>query len=715
MYKGNKKIIKQYKGTQLIFEEEGGGGGDINIDDYDIVLELEKGTQGYGTFKLNNKTITPTSSTYMAKLSDLGITELTSFKFANSNITKIVKMPDTSKVTSLVNNFNYSLLKVIDTSSWDLSSVSQAQYAYAYAQKAYAIIINENMKEFAYSNLNGFYGGCTNLVSMATIPSNESTTSMAYGFYGCENLTSAKFYVMTNCQDISSLFENCYKLTNISGNFWPNRLITASKVFKNCYSLDMPTLLEPSYSGNIVSLFKNNTTNDISGFFEGTKWGDDYHFSFPSEWKLTNVNNASRLFANTNIKSFDFHSGGWGTDFPFYNCYDFSQMFSGNDVVEEIEFTNCDFASAGNMSYMFENCTQLRSVKFYSIYNIDTDIVDVSGMFEGCYNLESVECDDCKVGKMLRKALESSGFDPDKILTIDAKCSEGGCALSCDTDKTIPMQKFYINWYEGIDQPGMHFIGFSTSPNEYGDCYDCSWGGPNICPSENSYQKPNGESGSISDLPMEGDYYVLDMGETVYFKCGEQNALFDHVFYCKPSIVTENTISFKYTIKDYLTDTNVKINGVTYYFDTTNGEYLGDDYYKATITPDEKITSFSFPSGNVYELYAIPNKPESLNGAFQNCSSLNNINLNGLDTSYLYDVSYAFSNIYAFSEPTIVIDVSGWDISNISEYQDMFINSNGIKTLILGDVDNYTYNWWNDRLTEAGLQYQVTIECTITG
>lgn len=296
----------------------------------------------------------------------------------------------------------------------------------------------------------------------------------------------------------------------------------------------------------------------------------------------------------------------------------------------------------------------------------------------------------------------------------DTDTDTSACALSCDTDKTIPMQKFYINWYEGIDNPRYVYVSFSTSPNDYGDCYNCDWSEIYICPSENSYRKPNGEEGRISDLPMEGDYYVLDMGETVYFKCGERNALFDHIFYCKPNIVTEeNTISFKYIINNIVTFANVKLNGEIYNFDATNGEYLGDNYYKATITLDEKITSFAFPSGNVYELYAIPNNPESLNGAFTNCGTLNYINLNGLDTSNLYDVRFTFGNIFAIKEPTVVINVSGWDISNVMEYQNMFTNSTGIKTLILGEVDKDTYYWWYDRLTEAGIQNQVTIEYSI--
>ena len=296
----------------------------------------------------------------------------------------------------------------------------------------------------------------------------------------------------------------------------------------------------------------------------------------------------------------------------------------------------------------------------------------------------------------------------------DTDTDTSACALSCDTDKTIPMQKFYINWYEGIDQPGMHFIGFSTSPDEYGDCYNCDWGGINICPSENSYQKPNGDSGSISDLPMEGDYYVLDMGETVYFKCGEENALFDHVLYCKPNIVTENTLSFKYEINGILTKSNISINGTSYSFDATNGESLGNGFYKATITPTEKITTFKFVNGNVCELYAIPDSITSLNDTFVQCTSLSNINLKDLNTSNLTSMDYTFFGLVSFNgEPNIIIDVTGWDISKVVSNLNTFRNSTGIKTLILGEVSQTTYNFWYARLFDADLQEQVTIDCTI--
>lgn len=303
----------------------------------------------------------------------------------------------------------------------------------------------------------------------------------------------------------------------------------------------------------------------------------------------------------------------------------------------------------------------------------------------------------------------------------DTDTDTSACALSCDTDKTIPMQKFYINWYKGIEQPGNHFIGFHIYPNMGGDCENCDWNsfGTYICPSECSYCKPNGAEGNISDLPKEGDYYVLDMEETVYFMCGEKNALFDHVFYCKPnivdgSIVTENTLSFKYEINGILTKSNISINGTSYSFNETNGESLGDGFYKATITPTEKITTFKFVNGNVCELYAIPDSLTSLNDTFVQCTSLSNINLKGLDTSNLTSMDYTFLGLVSFNgEPNIIIDVTGWDISKVVSNLNTFRNSTGIKTLILGEVSQTTYNFWYARLFDADLQEQVTIDCTI--
>lgn len=510
----------------------------------------------------------------------------------------------------------------------------------------------------------------TNLTKVLHFPKITGTNLIGYALFSrCNNVEYIDLSNIGNLNSLHTQFNGCTSLKNL--NLDDVDLSNSSYVKHNHTFIDVPNDIQISMNGcncesittikqalndaGIINYNNNVVTNNNCTFEPSETIEYNVDFYDIEEWETYNreLKADSVYMIVTN-----------------YNEYGVSS-YTENDISEEVSYEYEEFEDLGE--------PKIRCTIYYNGNNI----------YEITY----------------KGTLSNTDTDTDT----------SACALSCDTDKTIPMQKFYINWYEGIDSPGYHYVSFSTSKNEDGDCEDCDWGrsGIYICPSENSYQKPDGKEGRISDLPMEGDYYVLDMGETVYFKCGERNALFDHIFYCKPNIVTENTISFKYIINNIVTKANVKLNGEIYNFDATNGEYLGDNYYKATITPDEKITSFSFPSGNVYELYAIPNNLENLNGAFTNCGTLNYINLNGLDTSNLYDVRFTFGNIFAIKEPTVVINVSGWDISNIMEYQNMFTNSNGIKTLILGDVDEYTYNWWYDRLRDAGIENQVTIEYKI--
>lgn len=178
------------------------------------------------------------------------------------------------------------------------------------------------------------------------------------------------------------------------------------------------------------------------------------------------------------------------------------------------------------------------------------------------------------------------------------------------------------------------------------------------------------------------------------------------------SIATENTLSFKYVISDIVTSSNISINGTSHILTAAHGESLGDGYYKFTIggTDTEEITSIRFLSGNVYEIYALPNGLTDMSQMFNSCSALGYFNLYGLNTSNVTNMSFLFSNL---SLNETIIDVRGWDISNVTSYDYMFYNSTKIQKLILGNVSQTTFDWWYARLTDAGIQGNVTIEYTI--
>jgi len=179
------------------------------------------------------------------------------------------------------------------------------------------------------------------------------------------------------------------------------------------------------------------------------------------------------------------------------------------------------------------------------------------------------------------------------------------------------------------------------------------------------------------------------------------------------SIATENTFSFKYLINSLVTQSNVYINDTLYSLTAADGESLGDNYYKHTITPSETIQTIEFAGGNLYELYALPNGLTSMSYMFSGCLNNLNFNLNGLNTSNVTDTAWMFSNLSLVGSQTadIVIDVTGWDISNVALYNNMFTNSNKIQKLILGNVSPSTYDWWCARLMEANIS--PTIEYTI--
>lgn len=173
------------------------------------------------------------------------------------------------------------------------------------------------------------------------------------------------------------------------------------------------------------------------------------------------------------------------------------------------------------------------------------------------------------------------------------------------------------------------------------------------------------------------------------------------------SIVTENTLSFRYDGRTY---SNVTINGTMYRIAASDGELIEGNYYKYTTTLSEPLTELVFNSGNIYELYAIPQTTNvtSMNMMFYN-GLCTNLNLSGLDTSNVTNMPYMFYGSLYLTE----LNVSGWDISNVTSYSNLFKDCTSLNKLILGNVSQTTYDWWYARLTDAGIQSNVTIEYTI--
>lgn len=130
-----------------------------------------------------------------------------------------------------------------------------------------------------------------------------------------------------------------------------------------------------------------------------------------------------------------------------------------------------------------------------------------------------------------------------------------------------------------------------------------------------------------------------------------------------------------------------------------------------------------------------------MNGMFRNCKNLTSIDLTHFNTSSVKRMEEVFAgcsnlssldlsswdvtnvkfmnNLFASCTSLEVLNVTNWNISKIKLllpnyfYLNMFGMCKNLSNLILGEVSQETYDWWYARLTDASIQNQVTIDCTI--
>ena len=573
---------------------------------------------------------------------------------------------------------------------------------------------NANTSSMFY---NLFYNQ-TNLTKVLHFPKITGTNDLGFGlFWGCKNVEYIDLSNIGNLNNLHLQFRDCTSLKNLildDVDLSKSNYVKHNIAFYNvpndiqismnsCNCESIVTIKQALNDSGIVTYNNNVVTNNNCTFEPYQTIECDVRFDI-DEWETY----------NKELKA----------DYIYATIYNYNE--DGVYTLTEGEITE-------EVSYEYEQFEE--------------------------YSEDKIKCTIYYKGNNIYEKIYKG-----KIIEIEVP--DGFKELSCDTDKTIPMQKFYINWYEGIDQPGYHYIGFSTSPNEKGDCYDCDFGEIVICPSDNYYQKPNGDKGMISDLPMEGDYYVLDMGETVYFKCGERNALFDHIFYCDDVIdscfVKGNEFTFEYNensglgnwvflkenTTDYGTTYTATSSPYTITIDDPNTHIIqlnAIDVTKIHSLPDIKYSNldylmtysgscetFNFSCMDYSEaketsLFKIPSActtfiaddmkfkddyfiGKDVYNMFKDASNLQYLSIKNWPTGQFASCILMFY----YNKKLETIDVTGCKFSHITTNTSFFTTNNtALKTIILGETTQEEYDWWYARLKNAGIQNQVTIEYTI--
>lgn len=446
-----------------------------------------------------------------------------------------------------------------------------------------------------------------------------------------------------------------------------------------------------------------------------TTYADDaLVFEFTGDTLTYKLNNGTTYTATTSPTVVNLSDLGYdaNTTSMFYNLF-YNQM----NLTKVLHFPK--ITRTNNLGFgLFWNCNNVEYIDLSNIGNLNS----LHLQFRDCTSLKNLNLDDVD--------LSNSNYTNNNLtfrnVPNDIQISMNGC--NCESIVTIKqaLNDVGIVTYNNNVVTNNNNCTFEPSETiEYNvnfydidenETYNEELKADSIYMIVTNHNEDGVSSSTESDISEEVSYEYEQFEEdgenkircTIYYK---GNNIYEITYKGKlsntDSIVTENTLSFKY---DGRTNSNVTINGTMYRITDSDGEPLGDNYYKYTTTLYEPLTDLVFNSGNMLELYAIPQTTNvtSMNMMFYNCLCTN-LNLSGLDTSNVNDMRYMFHGCEFLTE----INVSSWDISKVTDMSHMFQNCISLNKLILGEVSQSTYDWWYSRLKDAGITDNVKIEATI--
>ena len=337
-------------------------------------------------------------------------------------------------------NATFSNDDAIDTILSNMSSVTNLDYCFYKTGVSDTDILNK-INTGPNTTMNYTFAECPNVRSLSNvvIPDNvvevegmfskcplTSITNMSINvrgsisglFKGCEQLMTIATLNIPNVTDVSSTFEGCYSLTNLSGFKLPLTCTAVDNLFNGCYALRTLSMdFGPSiqsgenwYPPNLETL---NDTNIESGYVKMTNCSTlknvnnlyinngDYSDMFNGCTNLTTLT----LTIGSNVTGLARFIKGCSkiTSSPFTeipeSCTTIEEMFNGTNITDitgmtfgskitsatnwlPIGLITANDVTIKNNNVKFEDCSTLRECK-----NLTFDSTQFGGMFMRCSSL----------------------------------------------------------------------------------------------------------------------------------------------------------------------------------------------------------------------------------------------------------------------------------------------------------------------------------------
>lgn len=558
------------------------------------------------------------------------------------------------------------------------------------------------------TNMAGMFVGCSELTTLDLSGfDTQNVTNMAGMFYGSNALTSLDLsgWDTQNVTDMRQMFYNCSSLTTIYvSDGWTTDAVTASEnMFTGCTSL----------VGNEGTTFNINHTDKIYAHIDGGPSRPGY---LSRKWNAYAVYNNGTLtfYCDDNPSThpgtaYDLNTGtsapGWTAQSGNVTSVVFATSFANarptstykwfyhmTNIAEITGMANLNTSRVTTMESMFDGCSNLTALNLSGLNT--SNVTDMQYMFWNCNKLASLDVSGWNTRKVTNMSymfkycydlteLDLYGWNTAKVTDMNEMFA------GCRSLTTIYVDEGWNTDAVIIDNSYNMFSGCTSLVGSAGTAFDPNFINKIYAHIDSGEDNP----GYLSEKPKEA-YAVLE-GSTLTFYYDWKRETREGEMYDLPS---------NGSIPDWTSYNNGQGNTTvtTVSFDESFENYTGLEstrhwfYYMTALSSIDYLDYLN--TDNVTDMSCM----------FQNCTSLENLDITSLNTANVTDMSAMFSGCSSLTalEATILntanvtdmssmfsgcssltfLDVAGLNTANVTNMNNMFCDCQALENL---DVSNF--------------------------
>ena len=611
-------------------------------------------------------------------ISDWNTENVTSMSYMFQNCAELADLDVSGWNTGSVTSMNYmfsgcAALTEVDITGWDVSNVTTMTYMFNGCTVLDGVDIS-GWNTGKLTNMSYMFQNCKGLSSINMSGMNVgSVTTILYMFNGCTKLASADLsgLTFTKLTDIRYLFNGCSKLTDVDMSNVSAPAVTSSHtyMFQNCSSLESIDL--SSYSAPKAT--------SLAYMFNGCSKLKDVDFGDGATFNTSKVTNMSYMFQNcSSLTELDL------TPLTINAVTNSSYMFQNCSGLTDLKMTITKAGNSLNASYMLSNCSSLTDVDL-KILQTGTN-ANVNYIFNGCSSLEKIDLTNINatnitsMGTPLRNCLKIREIKLGGNFRFK-NANTGLIEGSWDKVETGETESLSTKELTELSMNGEAEGTYVLTSSEYtvilyedGELVFTKGGEPeagrNVV---DTYSLPNGatipgwnsHAASISKVTFRDE---IAPPSTYYWFYGCTN-LSDENITGLEKLDTKNVVYMTYMFTNCSNIKNLDVSG----FDTTS--LISTAYMFSGCTGLESLKIRG--EGSTFET---PNVT-AMQGMFQKCSSLTEIDLDGFSTESATNLSYLFDGCSKLAS----LDLSGFNTEKVTNMSYMFQNCTALERVQTGD------------------------------